>query len=174
MTRLAGFVMGAAFVVGMATGCARAPAPIAATPQAHPHTHNASDHNHARGHMLMASDGTTEALLTAHLSSKTGNELDVFVERKGRPFAVAATTMTALAKTAAGEDKRIAFECAPRDERPSNEPDDVCSHFVAKAPWMKTGEMLLVKADLPVSERKDASTFVWREFEAHRYAHHVE
>lgn len=126
--------------------------------------------------MLMASDGTTEALLTAHLSSKSGNELDVFVERKGKPFAIRATTMTALAKTPAGEDKPIAFACAPRDERPAAEPDDVCSHFVAKTPWMKTGETLVVKAELPVREREPStsSTFVWREFEARRYAHHEE
>lgn len=167
-------VLGAAFVMGLIVGCASPAKPIAAAPHAHPHTHNPSDHNHARGKMLMASDGTTTALLTAHLSPSTGNELDIFVERKGSPFAVPATTMTALAKTPAGEDKKIAFECAPRDERPAAEPDDVCSHFVAKAPWMKTGEMLLVKADLPVNERTDSSTFVWREFEARRYAHHEE
>lgn len=169
-------ILGAAFVMGLIVGCASPAKPIAATPQphAHPHSHDPSDHNHARGHMLMASDGTTEALLTSHLSSKSGNELDVFVERNGKPFGVPATTMTALAKTPGEADKHIAFECAPRDERPAAEPDDVCSHFVAKTPWMKTGAPMLVKAELPVNERTNSSTFVWREFEARRYAHHVE
>ena len=44
----------------------------AVSTSAGPHAHNLGVHNHARGKMLLASDGTFNALLTAHLSSKDG------------------------------------------------------------------------------------------------------
>src|SRR5262245_60158352 len=103
-----------------------------------PHVHNASDHNHDRGHMMIASNGVVDALLTAHLSSKSGNELDVFVEKNGTPLALTTTELRARAEMG-GERKLLEFSCAPAEERPSEEHDGTCSHFVARAEWLRPG-----------------------------------
>lgn len=50
--------------------------------------------------MLLASDGTFNAQLTAHLSSKDGNELDIFVEDKDGPFALTSKSLVASARPA--------------------------------------------------------------------------
>ena len=163
-----------AVFAALAVGCS---APAAAPPkttttggQGHAHTHNASDHNHPRGKMLMASDGKIAALLTAHLSSKDGNELDVFVEQKGEPHALTAATLTAEAVIGGGERRSLTFACAPANERPFAEPDGMCSHYVATAPWMRSGDVLRVDASLPVGDSRVA--MVWRDFEPKKYAHH--
>ena len=118
----------------------------------------------------MASNGTTNALLTAHLSSHDGNELDVFVEHAGDPLPLRSTNLVATATDGAGEAKAIPMACAPREERPAGEPDGVCSHYVGKAPWIRGGEALQVEASLDVPEGRE--TFVWRDFDPKRYAHH--
>lgn len=138
---------------------------------AHAHTHNASDHNHDRGQMMIASDGLVDALLTAHLSSKSGNELDVFVEKSGSPLALTTTELSASVDVA-GERKTLAFECAPADERPTDEREGTCSHFVARAEWMRPGQAIRVETELPL--RRGDIAYVWRGFEPVRYAHHVE
>lgn len=135
------------------------------------HHHDPHDHNHSRGKMLEAFDGKVAALLTSHLSSKTGNELDVFVEEAGAPRALAVTKLTA-AVTGAAEPHTLTFECAPADERPAGEKEGTCSHFVAKAPWMTTSDRLRVEAALPLGDREQR--FVWRDFDPKRFAHHEE
>lgn len=132
------------------------------------HTHNASDHNHDRGQMMIASNGLVEALLTAHLSSKTGNELDVFVEKSGSPLALTTTELHAVAHVGT-EAKQIDVACAPAEERPKDERDG-CSHFVARAEWLRPGQAIRVETELPLRR----AAYVWRGFEAIRYAHHVE
>ena len=173
-------LMGVVGVVAMAAAScaapAAAPAKAATTTagQPHPHAqaHNPGDHNHARGKMLMASDGSYNALLTAHLSAKDGNELDIFVEDKDGPFALKAKTLEAVAQAGEGEKRVVSFACAPADERPAHEADGTCSHYVAKTPWLRVGQMLRVDSTIPVSDRGVAMT--WRDFEARRYAHHEE
>lgn len=94
-------------VVGLSAvaGCARpSPAKVA---------HDPSDHNHDRGQMMIASDGFIDALLTAHLSSKTGNELDVFVEKAGTPLALTTMELHATAEVD-GARKDLSFECSAR------------------------------------------------------------
>jgi len=152
-------------------GCAQPAPPPAAPKQAHGHTHNASDHNHDRGQMMIASDGWVDALLTAHLSSKEGNELDIFVENKAKPLALGTTKLTAKA-VVKGEMKTLEFECAPLDERPKDEPAGTCSHFVARAGWMTAEDMLKVEAALPL--RTGETPYVWRGFNPKKYAHHIE
>ncbi len=154
-------------------GCAEAPPPPAAAPttHAHSHSHNPGDHNHDRGQMMIASDGWIDALLTAHLSSKEGNELDVFVENKGEPLALYTTKLEATAFVR-GEKRTLSFDCAPRDERPSNEAEGTCSHFVARAGWMAPEDMLEVEASLPLKTGDIA--YVWRGFNPKKYAHHIE
>lgn len=140
------------------------------TTSAPPKPHNPGDHNHAKGTMLMATDGTYDALLTAHLSAKDGNELDIFVENKDGPFALKAKTMEATAR-GQSEQHTVAFACAPANERPAGEAEGTCSHFVAKAPWLRVGEALRVEAMLPAAR---PVPMTWRDFEARRYAHHEE
>jgi hypothetical protein len=169
MGKTLAFVLVGLSVLG---GCAASPpAPKAVASHSLSHAHDASDHNHDRGQMMIASDGFIDALLTAHLSSKTGNELDVFVEKAGTPLALTTTELRATA-VVGGAPQELAFECAPRDERPADEVDGTCSHFVARAPWVRPGEPIRVATTLPL--RRGDIAYVWRGFEALRYAHHVE
>ena len=112
--------------------------------------------------MLMASDGTTSALLTAHLSPE-GNELDIFFERNGAPHALDAKTIVATIEDPTGNPSRdVTFECAPADERPKDERAGTCSHYVTKVPWMSRTQTLKVTS----------TVFVWRDFVPLTYAHH--
>src|SRR5258708_6716714 len=73
--------------------------------------HDPSSHNHDRGRMMIASNGAVEALLTSHLSSKTGNELDIFVEKGGAPLALTTTKIAASARrTRSGERRGLVFD----------------------------------------------------------------
>ncbi len=160
------------FAGACAAPAAAAPTTVTAgqpAPQAH--AHDPGDHNHARGKMLMASDGRYNALLTAHLSAKDGNELDIFVEDKNGPFALKAKTVEAIAR-GDGDKHALTFECAPANERPTSEAEGTCSHYVAKAPWLRVGEVLRVETTLPVAQAPVA--MAWRDFEARKYAHHEE
>lgn len=160
-----------ALVGAFVAGCSgAAPAKTTTTAGAvHPHTHNPGDHNHAKGKMLMSSDGMYDALLTAHLSAKDGNELDIFIEDKDGPYALSVTTLTASVRE---NGRAVTFECAPANERPAGEPQDRCSHFVAKTPWLRVGEKLHVESALPIAGHP--MTAIWRDFEARTYAHHEE
>ncbi len=155
--------------------CGGAPAAqptTVANGHAHAHGHNASDHNHARGKMLLASDGTTNALLTAHLA-KAGNELDIFFDRgEGNAVALPATAIIGKVMGSGDDTQPLRFECAPADERPATERPGTCSHYVAKAAWIKPGDTLVVTATVTV-DGKDVP-FTWREFNPHKYAHHEE
>jgi hypothetical protein len=163
-------VAGTLFCAGLGVaGCAGRHAEGPATAQTHAHTHNASDHNHDRGHMQMASNGTYVALLTAHLSSKEGNELDIFLEQAGAPHAISAKELSAQVVTPRGPQS-LAFACAPRDERPKGETEGTCSHYVAKAPWLTKGERIRVDTTIPFGSEQ--VEFAFRGFEAGRYAHH--
>jgi hypothetical protein len=156
---------------GALAGCAAAPAPSPAAPAAHAHGHDPSSHNHDRGHMMIASNGVVDALLTSHLSAKDGNELDVFVEKNGNPLALTTTEIKAKAKAKDGE-KTLTFACAPPDERPAGEPAGSCSHFVARATWMDPADRLQVVTSLPL--KSGDVDYTWRSFDPRRYAHHVE
>jgi hypothetical protein len=165
MGKTLAFVLAGLSVLGGCAASPPAPKPLTL------HSHDASDHNHDRGQMMIASDGFIDALLTAHLSSKTGNELDVFVEKAGVPLALTTTELRATAVVGSARQE-LAFECAPREERPQGERDGTCSHFVARAPWVRPGEPIRVATTLPL--RRGDIAYVWRGFEAKRYAHHVE
>jgi len=119
--------------------------------------------------MQMASNGTYVALLTAHLSSKEGNELDIFLEKQGAPHAITSRELSAQAVTPGGP-QALQFSCAPKDERPQAEAEGTCSHYVAKAPWLKKGERIRVDTTIPFGAEQVELAF--RGFEAARYAHH--
>jgi hypothetical protein len=154
--------------VTMSIGCGAA----TATPQVAAKAHDPTSHNHDRGAMMMASNGVVDALLTSHLSSQSGNELDVFVEKAGAPLALTTTSLSARAKLPDGREKLVAFDCAPRDERPTEERDGTCSHFVAKVAWMLPSERLEVHTALPL--KSGDIDYRWRSFDPVRYAHYIE
>src|SRR5262249_50399551 len=83
------------------------------------------EHTHERGKMLIADAGNYHALLTAHLSLKDGNELDIFFEtaeeKNPTPVAIPLESFTAYAQTGEGDLKELEFECAPARERPEGE-----------------------------------------------------
>ena len=171
-------VLGALLPFAIASSACTGPGAAAKTtvsggaPHSHAHAHNAGDHNHPRGKMLLASDGTYNALLTAHLSAKDGNELDIFVENKDGLYAMKVVQLEATARIGDGEERNLSFSCAPANERPANEAEGTCSHLVALAPWMHVGDVLKVDTRLPIGEQKVAMT--WRDFEPKKYAHHEE
>lgn len=126
--------------------------------------------------MLIADAGKYHALLTAHLSPK-GNELDIFFEttssKNPKPVALPLPSFTAYAQRA-GEDQRheLKFECAPAEERPKDEKPGTCSHFVAKAEWMKPTDDLAVVFHLELDGKR--YRVIWENFIPKKYAHHEE
>ncbi len=133
------------------------------------------EHAHERGKLLIADAGKYHALLTARLSPK-GHELDVFFEttdREPEPVAVPLESFTAYAY-AQGEDKprELLFECTPAARRPKQEKPGTCSHFVAKAPWLKPTDTLEVIAPLKLDGQ--SYRVAWKGFSLKKYAHHEE
>jgi hypothetical protein len=133
------------------------------------------DHSHERDKMEVAHCGPKiHAWLTAHISSKTGNELDIFFETlDDKPIAMSVEKFTAKVKPSR-EDKTydVVFEPAPASERPKDEPKGKCSHFVAKAPWMKADDTLFVQFELEVDGKMRKST--WKSFDVKKNTHHSE
>jgi hypothetical protein len=133
-----------------------------------------ADHAHERSKMLIADAGKYHALLTAHLSPE-GNELDIFFEtadeKNPQPVAARFESFTAYAFVPGEEKPReLLFECAPADERPQGEKPGTCSHFVAKAPWLKPDVTLEVVA--PLTLDGDKYRVEWKGFNPNKYAHH--
>ncbi len=136
---------------------------------------SAHGHSHERGKLLIADVGPYHALLTAHLS-KEGNELEVFfetpVDKDPQPVALVLESFEAQATTGDGESQTLTFEPAPPEERPEGEKAGTCSHFVAKAPWMKPEDDLLVVAKFTVDGKELVAR--WKDFNPKKYAHHIE
>ncbi len=132
-------------------------------------------HSHERGKMLITDAGSIHALLTAHLAD-AGNELDIFLEtpdaKNPQPMAIDAESFQALATAGEGESQTLIFEPAPADERPVSETAGKCSHFVAKAPWMKPEDDLLIVAKFSVDGKEVVGR--WKNFNPKKYAHHIE
>lgn len=132
-------------------------------------------HSHERGKMLIADAWKYHALLTAHLS-REGNELDIFFETQSskdpKPVAIPLESFAGHAQSSGGEKNDLKFECAPSNERPSGEKPGTCSHFVAKAPWMKPDDNLTVIVHVKLEG--EAVRIEWKNFSPKKYAHHVE
>lgn len=135
----------------------------------------AHGHSHERGKMLIADAGTYHFLLTARLA-KAGHELDLFIEtpvsKDPQPVALELESFEAQATTDEGESQTLTFEPAPPEERPAGEKVGTCSHFVAKAPWMKPEDDLLVVAKFTVDGKELVAR--WKDFNPKKYAHRVE
>ena len=142
-------------------------------PAAKPKASSSADHGHSHesGKKLLADAGKYHAALTAHLSSKDGNELDIFFETTSQAKPVALPLPSFKAEVQLGEElKEITFEPAPADERPKDEKPGTCSHFVAKAPWMKPTDNLYVVVKIPIDGKEE--TIRWKDFNPKKYAHH--
>ena len=153
-------------------------APIASdskTDSGHDEHGEGHEHSHERGKMLIADAGPYHALLTAHLAP-AGNELDIFLEtpvsENPQPVAIPVASFEAQATSGDGEAQTLTFEPAPAEERPAGEKEGAYSHFVAKAPWMKPEDELLVVAKFTVEGKEIVAR--WKEFQPQKYAHHVE
>jgi hypothetical protein len=146
------------------------PSVAGVTPAANDH-----GHSHEKDKLLIADAGDYHFLLTAHLA-KAGNELDIFVEtpvsENAQPVALPLKSFTAQATVGDGEAQTLTFEPAPPDERPAGEGDEKCSHFVAKADWMKPEDTLYVVARITVDGKELAAR--WENFTPSKYAHHHE
>lgn len=140
------------------------------------HDHDSGHgHSHVRGKMMIADAGPYHVLLTAHLA-KTGNELDIFFEtpddKNPQPQPVPIESFEAQATAGEGESQTLKFEPAPAEERPAGEKPGTFSHFVAKAPWMKPEQDLLVVAKFTVGGKEHVAR--WKDFNPKNFAHHVE
>ncbi len=148
-------------------GCFNDPKPAPTVFKSEPH-----GHSHEREHMMIEDAGHYHAALTAHLSSKDGNELDVFFEAADNPkksIALPIAKFTATAKTAEGKEHKLEFEPAQTDERK----DDLagkCSHFVAKAGWMRAKDVLTVATTVTIDGKP--TVIEWKDFNPKKYAHH--
>jgi hypothetical protein len=129
-------------------------------------------HHHERDNMLLADAGRYHAALTAHLSAQHGNELDIFFEtarRQPKPAPLPLDVFTAMATTSDGQVHELRFEPAEPSER-QDDPAGQCSHFVARAWWMKPDDKLTIVAQLPIDGKE--VTVQWKNFEPQKYAHH--
>lgn len=115
--------------------------------------------------------GNRLVMLTAHLAAG-GNELDIYFEdRERQPSALGDQPIEAIVYTRGGE-RAIKFECAPADERPAGEPAGMCSHFVAKTPWLVADETVKIAGRVTSAEGTVAMR--WQGFKPGKYAHHHE
>ena len=131
-------------------------------------------HSHQRGKMMLADLGLYHAGLTAHLSSKTGNELDILIETANdahAPVPLPLMKLTATARTADSKEFVLEFEPSEPEER-KDDPPGKCSHFVAKAPWMKPGDLLTVTTNIELDGK--SHSVEWKEFTPKKYAHFEE
>lgn len=163
----------------LAPGCAPKPTPPAVVTVATAAGKEEDDHHghaHDRATMMAADVGKYHAWLTAHISGKEGNELDVLFETQDekdpKPLPLPLATFTGTAKRV-GEDKEyeLTFEPAPAEER-KGDPPGQCSHFTAKAPWLKPDDVLTVAVTVEIDGRK--RTARWRDFAVAKYTHHAE
>ncbi|HJZ59632.1 MAG TPA: hypothetical protein VKE74_32100 [Gemmataceae bacterium] len=132
---------------------------------------SSGEHAHERDKMLLADAGNYHAGLTAHLSSKTGNELDILFETADdahKPVPLPLTGFTATAKASDGGEQVLEFKPAPKDER-KTDPDGKCSHFVATAAWMKPDDKLTITATVEIDGKKER--IEWKDFNPKKYAH---
>jgi len=140
--------------------------------------HDHSDHDSGQFKIedLKLSGGKEiHAKLTAHLSKKGENELEVVFETTDKEpkrvhFAVAKMGGRATRK---GDDKayELEFVPAPKEER-KDDPEGQCSHFSADAKWMKPDDELVVTLNVPVDGKP--KPVVWPGFVPKKWGHEAD
>jgi hypothetical protein len=137
--------------------------------------HGEHGHSHDRDKMMLKDYGKIHVGLTAHISKKTGNELDLVFETEDKEPAPAPQPFSKLIAKATrqGEDKsyELVFEPAEKEER-KDDPEGKCSRYTAKAPWMKPDDMLTVR--LPIDLNGQEKIILWVDFNPLRYAHFID
>lgn len=157
-------------------GCKEPPAPSQQSEFKNKQGENEHGHDHDRGKLrledaVLPGGKKCHAALTAHLSKKDGNELDVSFEtmdKEPQPLTVAENTKITARVTRKGDDNGylITFEPTEKAERKSD-PAGQCSRFTAKAPWMKHEDMLTVTLTIEGVPQ----SVVWVDFNPKKYAH---
>jgi hypothetical protein len=133
------------------------------------HAHAQTSSGSARDAMFPTLAGDRLVMLTAHLAAD-GHELDIFFEDRARQTsAVSDQRIEAIVYTRGGE-RAVTFECAPAAERPAGEPDGMCSHFVAKAPWLVADETVKIAGRIALAGV--TADMRWQGFKPAKYAHH--
>ncbi len=151
----------------LAFGCGPDPKPTAFESK---HDEKGHGHSHEHNKMMLEDFGPYHAGLTAHLSSKEGNEVDVVFETlEHKPVPIAADKLTGTA-VKNGEDQKhqLVFEPAPKDER-KDDPDGKCSRFTAKTPWMKPDDTYTITVTAPLNGKDKPIPFV--DFNPRKFAH---
>jgi hypothetical protein len=130
------------------------------------------DHDHDRGDMMLEDAGPYHAGLTAHLSEKEGNELDMVFETVGKdpkPVPLPITKIVAKVKRESDQkEETLTFEPDDPKER-KGDPEGKCSRFTAKVPWMKPDDSLTVTATVEI-EKKPVD-LVWKHFIPKKFSH---
>ncbi len=135
------------------------------------HDEHGHGHSHEHNKTMFKDFGQHHVGLTAHLSKKDGNELDIVFETiEDKPLPLPLDKFTAKA-TRAGDEKSytLEFEPAEKEER-KDDPEGKCSRFSAKAPWMKRDDMLTVTLSVPIEGQLKGA--VWTDFSPKQFAHH--
>ncbi|HEV3440782.1 MAG TPA: hypothetical protein VG122_25740 [Gemmata sp.] len=150
-------------------GCSKESKPTASENKQDEHAHG---HNHEQNKMMIEDFGSYHAGLTAHLSKKEGNELDIVFEtqdKEPKPVPLPLTKLIAKA-TRSGDDKThtLEFEPAEKNER-KDDSDGKCSRFTAKAPWIKHEDMLTVTLITTLDGKE--KRVVWVDFNPKKFAH---
>lgn len=153
----------------LAAGCGqKSDAPVASGKSGH-------GHDHGSGDTMYEDVGPYHFGLTAHLSEKEGNELDIVIETAAKedpkPVPLPIAKIAAKAKRD-GDPKEydLTFEPADKSER-KDDPDGKCSRFTAKAAWMKPDDKITVTT-APVEVEKKVDPIVWKDFVPKKYSHH--
>jgi hypothetical protein len=169
MTRVLAAVALAGFLA--AVGCAGKSDNPSASGSSGGHGH---DHDHDGGDKMLEDAGPYHAGLTAHLSEKEGNELDIVIEtqekKNPKPVPLPLTEIVAKAKRE-GDPKEYELKFVPAEKAErKDDPDGKCSRFTAKAPWMKPDDKLTVTATVEIE--KKPRDLVWKNFVPKKFSHH--
>ena len=136
------------------------------------HEKHEHDHPHSRGTLMLTDFGPYHAGLTAHLSKKEGNELDIIFEtadKDPKPVPLPLTKLTAKA-TRKGDDKEYTLDFEPEEKKErQDDPEGKCSRFTVKAPWIKHEDLLTVV--LTATLDGQVKKAIWTDFNPKQYAH---
>jgi hypothetical protein len=130
-------------------------------------------HDHDDGDKMIEDVGPYHFGLTAHLSEKEGNELDIVIEtqdkKNPKPVPLPITKIAAKAKRD-GDPKEYDLTFEPDDPKErKDDPPGKCSRFSAKVPWMKPDDKLTVTTTVEVE--KKPYTVEWKDFVPKKFAH---
>lgn len=130
---------------------------------------NPLGHLHERNNMMLRDIGGCHVGLTARLSKKDGNELDIVFETfDGKPLPLPLTKLIVQANKNGDEKQyKLEFEPAQKDRR-KDDTDGKCSRYRAKAPWINHGDMLTIVLTTTLDGQEKKT--VWLDFSPTKFA----